>query len=97
MVLVAVFFFFFFFKNGKNETQYLFKDILNVAQICVYLESWISLGNNAPISMFWLHISLRLGVCETLTKQCKYLEKHYLWWWDEAKQTAKAWNKWTIF
>ena len=37
MVLVAVFFF--FFKNGKNETQYLFKDILNVAQICVYLES----------------------------------------------------------
>lgn len=36
MVLVVGFFFFFFFKNGKNETQYLFKDILNVAQICAY-------------------------------------------------------------
>lgn len=33
MVLVEVVF---FFKNGKNETKYLLKDILNVAQIRAY-------------------------------------------------------------
>lgn len=36
MVLVVVLFLFLFFKNGKNETQYLFKDIENIAQICAY-------------------------------------------------------------
>lgn len=95
MVLVEVSF---FLKNGRNETKYLLKDILNVAKVCAYWESWVFSKKKPLTSMFWLHISLRLGPCETPTKQNKYSEKHSFICGGEQRQDRgeRAWNRWTI-